>query len=294
MSTVSGQPADAGTPEQPNAGHQAVGLEPAPGPAQPGGETPGAGAQAPAAQPAEAEQPSIWPEEFRTKYPELAKKFDSLDKLGESYGNLERFFTVFNQIGISPEQAIARLAQLRGEAGAGEGEGFGETGAGEGGEGGYEGEIPSDPEAFLDYMAENPRTAIESVSRNVAVQVMVAMNAAQSMWGEAIKKYPDMPQFEKQMQEVLRVAPELVRLENPVERIYFMVKGGASTQEAVDRARSEARTEVLNQVRGSIVESGRGGASPPVAGQGGANTIVEEILMAGAGSGGQGLLRKIG
>lgn len=290
MSTISADNPNAAGSEQPNAGAVAVGLEPAGGPAAPaGGETPGVGAPGTAgAAISEAEQPAIWSEEFKAKFPNLAQKFASPDALAESYGNLERYFTAFTQAGLTPEQALVRLAQLRSGTDAGNGEGTGEeTGAGE------EGEIPSDPEAFLDFMAENPRNAIESVSRNVAVQVMVAMNAARSMWDEAIKKHPDMPQFEQKMQEILSVAPELVRLPDVVERIYFMVKGGASTAEAVTQARTEARAETLAQVRGTIVESGRGGASPPVAGAG-RRGVVEEILFAGQGGGTPPVMRRIG
>lgn len=285
MSMMSADNPTAVVIEQPNAGAVAVGLEPAGGPAQPveADAAPGAATSA-------AEQPEVWPEEFRAKFPQLAEKFRSPEALAESYGNLERYFTVFTQAGLTPEQAMFRLAQIRAGTDVGEGE-YGAEGAGAPAEDGSG--IPSDPEEFLDFMAANPREAIESVSRNMAVNVMVAMNAARSLWDEGIKKYPDMPQYEKQMQEILAVAPELVRLPNVVERIYHMVRGGASTEAAVNQARTDARNATLAQVRGTIVESGRGGASPPVLGAG-RRGVVEEILFAGQGAGSAPILRRIG
>ncbi len=289
MSTMPENPPATQPGEQPQADAAAVamGLVPAqPGPAAapPAPAEPAAAPAAPAA-PAVPAAGEPWSEEFKAQYPELAAKFPTPAHMATSYSNLERVFHAFNQIGLTPEEAVQRLI-------AG-GEGGELPIGGEGQEEAVPSEAPSDPEQFLDYMAEDPRRAIETVARDIAVNVVTAFTTAERMWNDAVTKHSDMPQYEPQMREILHAAPDLVKLPNVVERIYFMVKGGASPAAAVADARAQARAETLAQVRGSFVESGRGGASPLPAGSP-KQTIVEDIFFAGQSGGAPPVLRRVG
>lgn len=296
MSTVpGGEPAPATEQPDPNA---MIGLTPpAVGPAP---EVPVVQEPQPVT-PAPVEgEPSPWSEEFRAQYPTLADKFKGAGDLAKSYAQLETWFHAFREAGLTPETAMARLVRA-GMVGTAEGEGEDAEGAAPG-----DGEvipseetaelahygIPADDEAFMDALAAGPRTTIEKVAQRITVRTVNAILTARDQYEQAVKKYPDLPTFEPQMRRILRVAPEIVKLDNSIERMYHMVKGGASTAEVVTRAQAATREQTLAQVRGSIVESGRGGAAPVTPGQPGAS-IVDEIIFAGGGGPNQAGLRRV-
>lgn len=277
MSTISGQP-EAQPTEQPDAAAQAaLGLTPSvAGPAAVTETTaPVAPATAPDGTPI-TEQPA-WSEEFRTKHPAIAAKFQTPEALAGSYANLERYFTAFAQAGLSPEDAVLRLAKLNQ---LGDGTQVEAPAAPAPVDGLDQYGIPVDQEAFMDYLAADPRKAMESVIDAKMTQWYTRMSTAQRDWAAATAKYPDMAAHEDAMQKVLAQVPELAKLPDVLERLYFMVKGGTPTETAVSTARAQTRDETLAQVRSTIVESGRGGASPPLPGAPTGQGIVESILFA--------------
>lgn len=195
-------------------------------------------------------QPKVWPEGFEAKYPQLVAKFKSPEEMAESYANLER-----------------RL-------------GTPETPAAEEPEGEPEGEEPS---AFFDRLAEKPQETIAGVAQSAAMEVFQVMTASQAAWNALAEAHPDAKEVEKEMGKYTPIVPTLMQaglsLNEAVERVYLLAKGGGNAAEEIEKVRAETREQTLNQVRDTTVESGRGGGTPQS--KSFQQTTVEEIVGAG-------------
>lgn len=271
---ASNNPADAGA--------TALGLgEPTGAPAQ-GATTPGAGGEGAVSQggvtqePAPTGQPGTW-EDVDRLFPEVAKKFQGDPvKIAQSYTELERAFHGFRELGLSPDQALQAIQQQVAETEAAE------TGEGDG----TAAEVSEDE--FLKELAASPRAAIlkvvdQALDKGLApMRESTATMQATGMWEAAKKAYPDIVTYEGTMSEILTTIPELAKLPNVVETVYWLAKLSPQHREGtINALRLEGRNTVLEQVRGGTVEPGSGGGAPPMKQADPAQKVVEEILAVG-------------